>query len=251
MILSRKTTNKVRTPSSVFTLTFFALVLKLLVLTVPAAAQGTVHGAAPLRVPKSSEVCAHCTDAPSTHEISQQNSTPRSPVCSTATNDTITITCNYSAAKEEQGSKPSDPTITLDRFEISFGALKAGEMQTALTFTNRGATAISETRTVYLALDDDSGRNYLRRMLRQVDLRKLAPGESVTFSSRFLSGRFHPGHYVFHLWIPSGDPSLEFDPRYNLLLANDGVPDRLTGLNVLADFTMSSNIDSQTEAMKP
>lgn len=195
-------------------------------------------------------VCVGCTETHSTHREFQDNSNPHASVCSTATNEKITITCQYQTAKEIASSK-SDPAITIDRFEISFGALKAGEMQAALTFTNRGTTAISEGRTVYLALDDDAGHNYLRRILRQIDLRKLAPGQSVTFSSRFLTGRFRAGHYTFHLWMPSTDPSLEFDPRFNLLLANDGVPDRLTGLNVLADFTMAANIDSQIQPMKP
>jgi hypothetical protein len=141
----------------------------------------------------------------------------------------------------------------LDRFEISFGARKAGEMRAELTFTNCGSSPISEARTVYLAVDDDMGRNYLRRILRQVDLRKLGPGESFTFSSSFVAGTFMPGHYIFHLWIPSPEQALKFDSRYNLLLASDGVPDRSTGLNVLAGFTMgsSSKAASLSVAAKP
>lgn len=173
--------------------------------------------------------------------------------CSTSVKEQITITCNYQAAAKDASAPEDDASVMLDRFEISFGARKAGEMRAELTFTNCGSSPISEARTVYLSVDDDAGRNYLRRILRQVDLRQIGPGESLTFSSRFIAGTFMPGHYIFHLWIPSSDQALKFDPRYNLLLANNGVADRSTGLNVLADFTMgnSTSANSLSVPTKP
>jgi len=146
------------------------------------------------------------------------------------------MTCDYKPAPQNASDEQGGERIVLDRFVISFNIAKESEMYVALTFTNAGATAISEARIAYLAIDDDAGHNYLRRPLPQVDFRKLAPSQSFTFSDHFYCGAFLPGHYKLHLWVPSPDQSLKFDNRHNLLLASEGVPDPSTGLNVLGDF---------------
>ncbi len=110
-------------------------------------------------------------------------------------------------------------------------------MRVELTFTNGGKNAISEERSVYLAIDDDAGLNHLRRKLPSVDFRRLTPGQQLTFSETLLAPAFQAGHYTIQLWIPSADPSLEFDARHNFLLSNPGVADQKSGLNQLATFT--------------
>lgn len=111
-------------------------------------------------------------------------------------------------------------------------------MRVELTFTNASGHAISETRTVYIAIDDDAGENHIRRPLPRVDFTKLVPGQSTTFSDVLRAPAFQPGHYKIYLWIPSSDPSLKFDATRNFLLSNSGVPDEKSGLNTIAAFTV-------------
>jgi hypothetical protein len=117
-----------------------------------------------------------------------------------------------------------------------------------LTITNRGTTAISEARTVYIAIDGADGKNFLRRALPSVNLNKVAPQQTAAFSETLLSPAFPPGTYTIQLWIPSPETSLKFDPSHNLLLANIGVPDSATGLNTLATFTVNASAGRKKHA---
>jgi hypothetical protein len=161
------------------------------------------------------------------------------PTCQATNEGGITVSCKYAALPRDtsavQGVQGGQ-RIVLDRFAVSFDGKDEGEMNVSLTFTNDNTAAISETRAVYLAIDDNQGRNYIRRALRHVDLRKIAPGTSLTFSDGFLVGALAPGRYIFHLWIPSLEPALKYASKYNLLLASKGVPDPASGLNVLAEY---------------
>jgi len=160
------------------------------------------------------------------------------PLCQTTNESEVTITCKYAAMPRGASNGQSEQRLLLDRFAVSFEASDESQMRVSLTFTNDGASSISEVRTVYLAVDDDAGLNYIRRALPHVDLRKIGPGGSLTFSDSFLVGVMAPGHYFFHLWIPSPDQRLKFDSRYNLLLASEGVPDASSGLNTLAEYAV-------------
>ncbi len=91
---------------------------------------------------------------------------------------------------------------------------------------------------VYLAIDDESGNNYFRRQLANVDLRKVTPGKRLTFSERLLMPALRPGRYTVQLWIPRPDPSLQFDPAQNFLLSSRGMADPKSGLNKLATMTV-------------
>lgn len=109
-------------------------------------------------------------------------------------------------------------------------------MVVELTFTNEGTVRISDALTCYLAINDDAGQNYMRRILPRVDFHKLAPGQRLTFSDRLIVGSFRPGHYTIYLWIPNTDPTLRFNPARNFLLSSAGVADTVTGLNTVATF---------------
>lgn len=111
-------------------------------------------------------------------------------------------------------------------------------MHVDLTFTNEGTTRISDALSAYLVIDDDAGQNRVRRVLQQVDFRKIAPRQRLAFSEWLLIGSFRPGHYTIYLWIPDPDPSLEFNAAHNFLLSSVGVADQQTGLNTLASFTV-------------
>ena len=63
-------------------------------------------------------------------------------------------------------------------------------MKIGLTITNRGPGAISEARIVYIAIDGDDGKNYLRRPLPHVDLSKIAPQQTIAYSETLLSPAF-------------------------------------------------------------
>jgi hypothetical protein len=131
---------------------------------------------------------------------------------------------------------------------LCFETNDESHMKIELTFTNQSAGPISDARTVFIAIDELGGKNHVRRPLPQVDMRKLAPHQTLTFSETLLSPAFPRGDYVVHLWIPSADPALKFDTAHNLLLSNVGVPDSVTGLNTLASFTVGAWPDRKSRS---
>lgn len=162
-----------------------------------------------------------------------------SPECKIAGDGEMTITCVYSAASRPDSGIQEAPRIVLNRAVLSFDPKSESHMLVELTFTNDSPKQISEHRTVYLAIDGDDGRNYVRRPLPSVDFSILKPGKPQTSSDRLRIGAFRSGQYAIHLWIPDPDPSLKFNAAHNLLLSNVGVGDLTTGLNTLAQFTVA------------
>jgi hypothetical protein len=160
----------------------------------------------------------------------------------------ITITCDYTPAPRDANTSDAVPRIVLNHAVLSFETNDESHMKIELTFTNQSAAAFSEARTVFIAIDEPSGKNHVRRPLPQVDLRKLAPHQTLTFSEILLSPAFPRGDYVVHLWIPSSDPALKFDAPHNLLLGNIGVPDSVTGLNTLANFNVTAWPDRKSRS---
>jgi Domain of unknown function (DUF4832) len=160
-----------------------------------------------------------------------QTSAP-APQCVTIGTDELTITCAY---KPDSGAQPR---ISLNRAAISFAPSEDSQMSIELTFTNDRGSAISGHRDVYLVIDDENGKNNLRRLLPHVDFTKLEPGKPAKFQEVILAPGFAPGTYTISLWIPSTDPSLKFDAPHNFLLGSEGVADPATGLNQIAKFTV-------------
>ncbi len=137
-------------------------------------------------------------------------------------------------------SKPSGGGhIALNHAELSFKTKDDNWMRLELRFTNLGPTPISVARLVYIAFDDDAGRNFIRRPLPHVNLAALAPGQPADFEERLLIGALRPGHYQIRLWIPSSDPGLKFNAAHNLLISSLGVADENSGLNRIADFSVT------------
>ncbi len=165
---------------------------------------------------------------------------PGAPQCDIKGTGEITITCSYSPTTPST-EQIAGPRIALDRASLFFDTDQDSHMKIGLTITNHGSAAISEARTVYIAIDGADGKNVMRRALPSVDLSKIAPQQTVVFSETLLSPAFPRGTYTIHLWIPSPETSLKFDPSHNLLLANIGVPDSATGLNTLATFTVNGS----------
>jgi hypothetical protein len=165
---------------------------------------------------------------------------PGAPQCDIKGSGEITITCSYSP--ESHGSEQiAGPRIALDRASLFFDTDQDSHMKIGLTISNHGSAAVSEARTVYIAIDGADGKNVMRRALPSVDLSKVAPQQTVDFSESLLSPAFPRGTYTIHLWIPSPETSLKFDASHNLLLANIGVPDSATELNTLATFTVNAS----------
>ncbi len=165
---------------------------------------------------------------------------PGAPQCEIKGSGEITITCTYSP--ESHGTEQiAGPRIALGHASLFFDTDQDSHMKIGLAISNHGSAAVSEARTVYIAIDGADGKNYLRRALLSVDLSKVAPQQTVVFSETLLSPAFPRGTYTIHLWIPSPETSLKTDPSHNLLLANVGVPDSATGLNTLATFTVNAS----------
>lgn len=164
---------------------------------------------------------------------SRSTSTSAHP-CEITEKREITILCKYSPMLIPRESS-RDPKIVLSIAFLSFEPHES-RMRVELTFVNVGTMRISGARPVYLEIDDDSGHNHVRRVLPHVDLQKLTPGKPDAFSDRLLAPAFGPGNYIIKLWIP--DPLQKFNSERNWLLKSKDVPDRTTGLNIVATFTV-------------
>lgn len=162
-----------------------------------------------------------------------------SPHCDIAGTKAITITCHYSALAVTEPGGNREPRIVLNDAVLSFKTRDDNYMHVILTFTNDGKTTISDAHPVYLAIDDEMGNNYVRRLLPHVDFRTLLPGIQQSFSERLLAPALQPRRYIARLWIPNPDPSLKTDPAHNFLLTSVGVPDSESGLNLIANFSVT------------
>jgi hypothetical protein len=171
----------------------------------------------------------------------QQKTAPHPrPACQTQGKGEITITCTYTATRDSARGGTPGPRVAITRAVISgLDPGDASNLRAELTFTNAGTAPVSEARTVYLAIDDDAGNNYVRRILPSVDFRSLVPGKPVTFSEDLRIAAFPPGHYTITLWIPDPEPSRKFNAEHNFLLSSARVADRETRLNILAEFTVA------------
>jgi hypothetical protein len=176
-----------------------------------------------------------------------QSPTPQSPAakaadaraCHAEGKLEISIACDYADSATADSAIHPEPRIILDRAKLWFRAKDDSNMHIELTFTNRGASAVSEARTVYIEINDKSGQNYIRRPLPTVDFRKLEPDAPFTFSETLRAPAFQPGAYTIYLWIPSAAPSFKFKTNHNFLLGNPGIPDEQSGLNAIATFLVS------------
>jgi hypothetical protein len=164
---------------------------------------------------------------------------PTSPHCDIAGTKAITITCHYSALAVTEPGGNREPRVVLIDAVLSFKTRDDNYMHVVLTFTNDDKTAISDAHPVYLAIDDEAGNNYVRRLLPHVDFRSLLPGIQQSFSERLLAPALQPGRYIARLWIPNPDPSLKTDPAHNFLLSSKGVPDSKSGLNLISNFSVT------------
>lgn len=173
------------------------------------------------------------TQKPSAPTAAPQSDTASTAPCDTTAQRELTLACEYTLSAES-----ASPRIAINRLSVSFQPKHESHMTLELTFTNMASTTLTEGRTVYFAIDDQAGQNHVRRPLPHVDFRALEPSKATTFTEHILMPAFQPGRYIINLWIPSNDPSVKFDPAHNLLLASDTVPNKKTGLNQLATFTV-------------
>lgn len=169
------------------------------------------------------------------------------PHCETTGTKEITISCTYTPSLEASTTTKNAARIVLNRAEVSFELNHESYMRVELEFTNEGGSSLTSVPTVYLAIDDDTGRNVIRRVLTHVDLARLHTGERLTFLDRLLVGAFTSGRYTISLWIPDPEPSRKNIPAYNMLLSNSGVPDPTTGLNTVAHFSVARSMHSSRD----
>jgi hypothetical protein len=170
--------------------------------------------------------------------------------CETSGTRELTITCEYTAGSPDDADRRSSPRVLLNRAVISFSPSEDGHMDVELTFTNESGSKITARRTVYLAIDGENGENHMRRPLPHADFTELEPGRVTKFHDTLVAPAFRPGRYIVSIWIPSTEPSFKFDPTHNFLLSSKNVPDRVTGLNQIAKFTVISS-GGHKSAAKP
>ncbi len=165
--------------------------------------------------------------------------TASAPHCQTSGTSELKVVCDFTPLSVNANPPADEPRIALNHAALSFKTKHDGWTSVALTFTKLDPASISEPRSVYLAVDDDSGHNFIRRVLRRVDLRTLVTGKATEFSENLLLPALQPGHYRVELWIPSSDPSLKFNAEHNFLISSHGVANKKTGLNQIATLSVA------------
>lgn len=113
--------------------------------------------------------------------------------------------------------------------------LAGAGFQFRLALKNEGFAAPLLPRPVYLVLLKDGRRV---SWLLDVDPRRWEPGQHAIVARVALPQDLPAGRYVLGLWLPDPSPRLRDDPRYAVRLANDGVWDQYTGINVLGEVTV-------------
>jgi hypothetical protein len=172
-----------------------------------------------------------CCAVPALAQTSQPN-------CQINGTREISISCDYTPLSPSPAPGTGAPRIAINHAALSFRTGDDNWANVNLAFTRLDSTPVTEERTVYIEFDDDSGNNFIRRVLPSVDFRTLAKGRKTEFSEKLLIGNLLPGHYWVSLWIPSTDPSLKFDIQHNYLICSAGVPDQKSGLNRIAGFSV-------------
>jgi hypothetical protein len=216
----------------------FARTTRKVLSLLPAVAQLMIAPAALLSTASSIVFAFNSARKTSGASISTRAQPAPAPRCQATGTEEITIACDYSALSANFEQPVGEPRIALNHAALSFKTKHDSWTSVALTFTKLDAAPVSQPRLVYLAVDDDSHHNFIRRVLPKVDFRILATGQRTEFSERLLIPGFRPGHYRIELWIPSSDPSLKFTTKNNFLISSLGVADTKTGLNWIATFSV-------------
>lgn len=197
-----------------------------------------------------SPLFAASQDLRSSQAPTRPDASGAAPQCRTTGTDRLTITCAYAAGSSADAGSRTNPRIILNRAVISLIPSDGKPMHIELTFTDGRGTRVDDQRTVYLSIDDEKGENHMRRPLPDVDFSKLEPGRPMKFQETLRAPAFSAGQYVVSLWIPSSISSLKFDPAHNFLLSSQGVPDRATGLNRIAEFAATPASESKGSKSK-
>jgi hypothetical protein len=201
-------------------------------LTAPAARRCAVYALLPAVEPVQATPDSSVLHSASIRPESQ-------PRCRVTGTREIAVACDYTALAVDSAQAASEPLIALNHAELQFKTKDDNWMSLELRFTKLNSIPISEAHRVYIAIDDDSGHNFIRRPLPSVNLASLVPGQPAEFKERLVFPALRPGHYQIKLWIPSVDPSQMFNAAHNLLVSSFGVADEKSGMNTISAFSVT------------
>ena len=120
------------------------------------------------------------------------------------------------------------------RFRLIESAVKVNRRDASVTVTvqNDGFSNLFNPRSVFVVLRKQATKK-VQRVKVESDPRRWMPGERVTFAAK---AKLEPGDYDVLVQLPDASDSLAERPEYSIRFANDGVWDRLTGMNRLAEI---------------
>ncbi len=128
--------------------------------------------------------------------------------------------------------------LVLSEGSFTESPARGGEMKVILKLSNKGFAAPMNPRSAYLVLTGSAGSELARWPLGS-DPRSWQPDEGVfTIEKSITLPASATGKLQLHLALPDADASLATDPRFSIQLANEGVWDEETGLNLLYSFNI-------------
>ncbi|HEU5055592.1 MAG TPA: DUF4832 domain-containing protein [Kofleriaceae bacterium] len=130
--------------------------------------------------------------------------------------------------------------LALVNATLSESVAPGGVLRIDLEIANRGFSAPFNRRPIMLVLQRGNSLRWAVELDGR-DARQLQPGRT-TISTRLRIPATAPtgDDWQLSLWLPDDEPGLRDDPRYSIRLANPGVWDEATGVNVI---TRSLRVD--------
>ncbi len=128
--------------------------------------------------------------------------------------------------------------IVLSEASFTGSPARGGVMKAVLKLRNKGFAAPMNPRGAFLVLTDASGGELGRWPLGS-DPRTWQPDDGeIVIEKSFTLPSAASGNLSLHLALPDAAPTLAADPEFAIQLANDGVWDEDSGLNLLYSFSI-------------
>jgi hypothetical protein len=125
----------------------------------------------------------------------------------------------------------------LHELRVSDGVQPGGVLHVELDLENVGYAALFNARPALLVLDDGAGDRYETALAD--DPRRWEPGPVTVTADVQVPADAHAGTWRLSLWLPDASPALASRPEYAVRLANAGIWDEGSGLNVLTEVAIA------------
>jgi len=124
-----------------------------------------------------------------------------------------------------------------------------GILNLTVNLQNTGFASVINERPLFVVIVAKDGASRHEVKL-EIDPRIWEPGTATFTAKLHILSNARKGEYQLALWLPDGYESLRNNPLYAIQLANEGVWDEATGLNLLGNVTVTESAGGEFERGK-